>query len=278
LVNQDQCKANLLGIRGTTEEFAVIFSGKKSRKVNGLYKPESREIIIHNKNFAGDNELMYTAIHEYAHHLHFTSAAVPVSIRSHTTRFWATFHELLYEAEAKGIYANPFDSVPELAELAKRIKGTLLAQDGELMKELGGLLVEAEKLCEKHHTSFGDYLDRVLSLPRASAAGVMRVSALDVDPRIGYENMKTVSRVRDPGERKEAEKALREGQSPDMVKLRFATPPESTDLLEVLEKEKSRTEAQIHRLEQRIAELDRRIQRAKEQGGAGGERKSRGRR
>ena len=277
-MNQDQCKANLLGIRETTEEFAVIFSGKRSRKVHGLYKPESREIIIHNKNFAGDNELMYTAIHEYAHHLHFTSSAVPVSIRSHTTRFWATFHELLFEAEAKGIYANPFDAIPELAELAKRIKGTLIAQDGELMKELGTLLVEAEKLCEKHHTSFGDYLDRVLSLPRASAASVMRVSGLNVDPRIGFENMKTVARIRDPGERKEAETALREGQSPDMVKLRYATKPEPADLLDVLEKEKTRTVEQIGRLEKKVEELDRRIERARQQGGESAEQRSRGRR
>jgi hypothetical protein len=221
-MNQDQCKAKLLEIREAPEEFAVIFSGKKSKKVNGLYKPETREIIVHNKNFAGDNELMYTAIHEYAHHLHFTSATVPVSIRAHTTKFWATFHELLYEAERKGVYTNTLDSIAELAELAKKIKGTLLRQDGELMKELGALLVEAEKLCEKHHTSFGDFLDRVLSLPRSNAAHVMRVAGLDVDPSIGFENMKTVARIRDPGERKEAEKALREGQSPDMVKLRFA--------------------------------------------------------
>jgi hypothetical protein len=267
-MNQDQCKAQLLEIREAPEAFSVIFSGKKSLKVNGLYKPESREIVIHNKNFAGDNELMYTAIHEYAHHLHFTGAAVPVSIRSHTTRFWATFHELLYEAERKGLYANPFDSIPEFGELTKRIKGKLLTQDGELMKELGSLLVDAEKLCEKHHTSFGDYLDRVLALPRSSAAQVMRVSGLDVDSRIGFDNMKTVARIRDPAERKQAETALREGQSPDMVKLRFVARPEPTDLLEVLRKEKDRTVEQIGRLQRKLEELDRRIERAAEKGGA----------
>ena len=268
-MNQDQCRSKLLAIRESPEDFSVIFSGKKSAKVHGLYKPETREIIIHNRNFAGDDELMYTAIHEYAHHLQFTRSAVPISTRSHTTRFWALFHELLYEAESKGIYSNPFDAIPELAEISRRIKGKLMRQDGELMKELGSLLVEAEKLCEKHHTSFSDFLDRVLSLPRSAAAHVMKVSALDVDPSIGFENMKTVARIRDPAERKQAEAALREGQSPDMVKLRYATPEEPEDLLGLLEKERERAAVALERLKKRIEELDRRIERAR-QGRAGG--------
>ena len=83
-MNQDQVKEKLLAIEDAPLEFSVIFSGKRSKKVNGLYKPDTREILIHNKNFQGgsggekaqgatataDNLLIYTAIHEYAHHLH----------------------------------------------------------------------------------------------------------------------------------------------------------------------------------------------------------------
>jgi hypothetical protein len=65
-MNQDQVKAKLLAIEDAPLEFSLIYSGKKSNKVNGLYKPESREIIIHNRNFSDDNLLLYTAIHEYA--------------------------------------------------------------------------------------------------------------------------------------------------------------------------------------------------------------------
>lgn len=250
-------------------DFAVIFSGKKSRKVHGLYKPETREIILHNRNFAGDNELMYTAIHEYAHHLHFTSTAAPVSNRSHTTRFWAIFHELLYDAEGKGVYSNPFDTIPEFRALTERIKGKLLAQDGALMKELGSLLIQAERLCERHHTIFSDYLDRVLALPRTSATHVMRISALDVDPRIGFENMKTVAAIRDPEERREAVAALQSGQSPDMIKLRYGraaadAPSEPHDGLAALEREKSRLVTQVRRLQKRIEALEERIRKEKE--------------
>ena len=101
--------------------------GKKSRKVHGLYKPESREIIIHNRNFTNDNELLYTAIHEYAHHIQFTTSATPMSVRTHTTAFWNLFHTLLFEAEGKGIYTNPFEQIEELRDLTRRIREKFLA-------------------------------------------------------------------------------------------------------------------------------------------------------
>jgi hypothetical protein len=57
-MNQDQVKTKLLSIADAPMEFTVIFSGKKSKKVNGLYKPDSREIILHNKNFGDDENLL----------------------------------------------------------------------------------------------------------------------------------------------------------------------------------------------------------------------------
>jgi hypothetical protein len=74
-MNQDQVKEKLLKLYDCKEEFSVIFSGKKSGKVNGIYKSFEREIVIHNKNFVDDsgdqNEmlLMFTAIHELTHHV-----------------------------------------------------------------------------------------------------------------------------------------------------------------------------------------------------------------
>ena len=68
-MNQDQVKEILLRLNEDVEEFFVIFSGKQSNKVNGLYHPDTREIILHNRNFENDQLLMYTAIHEFAHHV-----------------------------------------------------------------------------------------------------------------------------------------------------------------------------------------------------------------
>ena len=59
----------LLDIQETKLEFSVVQSGKESKRVNGLYKPDTREIILHNKNFKTDNQVVYTAVHEYTHHL-----------------------------------------------------------------------------------------------------------------------------------------------------------------------------------------------------------------
>jgi hypothetical protein len=259
-MNQEQVKEKLLQIRETDEYFTVILSGKKSRKVNGLYKPENREIILHNRNFTGDNELMYTAIHEYAHHLQFTTSPVPVSARTHTAHFWSLFHSLLYEAERQGVYSNPFQEIEEFRELTMEIRGKFLGVNGELMKELGRLLVRAQELCEKHHTSFTDYLDRVLSLPRASATAIIKSHLFDLDPRVGYENMKTLARVADPDDRKAAEEAFLAGASPDMVKERLRTrAPRKLDPLEELSKEKKRIERQIERLKARLDELERRM-------------------
>jgi len=42
-------KELLLDIQDTKLDFTVIQSGKESRRVNGLYKPDTHEIIFHNK-------------------------------------------------------------------------------------------------------------------------------------------------------------------------------------------------------------------------------------
>src|SRR5688572_3924102 len=121
-MNQDQVKALLQRLEPQAPEFELLFTGKASRKVNGLYKPDSREILLHNKNFESDEELVYTAIHEFAHHLHFCSSARPTTIRSHTSVYWSFFHRLLAKAEEMGLYRNVFVSEPEFQRLTEEIK------------------------------------------------------------------------------------------------------------------------------------------------------------
>jgi hypothetical protein len=108
-MNHEQVKMLLERVRPAAAPFQVVLSGKKSRKVNGLYKPGGREIVLHNRNFASDNELVYTALHEYAHHLQFCTPPLPRSARTHTIRFWSLFHSLLADAERAGLYRSPFD-------------------------------------------------------------------------------------------------------------------------------------------------------------------------
>jgi hypothetical protein len=258
-VSNDEIKRILLGLRKTPHDFTVILSGKKSSKVHGLYKPASREIIIHNRNFTNDNELMYTAIHEYAHHLQFTSAAVPVSVRSHTTAFWNLLHTLLFDAEQKGIYRNPFETIDDFVALTRRIKEKFLAGSGTLMKELGKLLLQAHELCEKHGTSYTDYLDRALGLPRVSAGVIVKAHTMDLDPAVGFENMRTITGIRDEGKRQKAQEELLSGATPDMVKVRYAAKPAARDRRQALQEERERLEAGIERLKRQLKEIEKRL-------------------
>ncbi|MDR1179089.1 MAG: hypothetical protein LBK44_01180, partial [Spirochaetales bacterium] len=220
-MNQDQVKKQLLRLEADTEEFSVVFTGKKSRRVNGLYKPDIREILLHNKNFADDNDLMYTAIHEFAHHLHCTRSPVPVSNRMHRPEFWNIFHRLLIKAEEMEIYHSIFEADKDFRALTKKIKEEFLAKNGRLMKDFGELLIQAEELCRKTNSRFENYVDRVLGLHHDVARVLMKIKALDVDPAIGFENMKTVVSLRSGEDRQRAQEAFLAGKSPDMVRAEF---------------------------------------------------------
>jgi hypothetical protein len=261
-MNNEQIKTTLKNLRPTDHDFTVILSGKRSRKVHGLYKWESREIIIHNRNFTNDNELLYTAIHEYAHHIQFTTSATTPSVRTHTTAFWSLFHTLLFEAEKKGIYINPFERIEELRELTRSIREKFLATSGSMMKELGQLLIQAHGICEKHGTSFTDYLDRVLSLPRTSAQLIMKSHTLNINPRVGFENMRSLAAIRDDGERERAQAELLDGHTPDMVKAKYSVRVVAGDPLRALQQERERLERTIERLRKRLREIEKRIEAA----------------
>jgi len=259
-MNQDQVKQQLLAIEDAPLDFSVIFSGKQSKKVNGLYKPESREIIIHNRNFNDDNLMLYTAIHEYAHHLHACSRGGKLGARSHTAEFWAILHGLLQKAEAAGIYKNVFASSPELEELTELIRKQYIYQNGNLIKDLGKHLLRAQQLCLEIGGRFEDYVDRVLCLPRTAAKVAMKMYQYNLNPSIGAENMKIVAGIRNEEQRMAAESALLSGKSPDEVKVQLARKAAPQDPKEQLEKEKIRLERTIQSLQKRLEEVERELE------------------
>jgi hypothetical protein len=256
-MNQDQVKAKLLSIADAPAKFTVIFSGKKSKKVNGLYKPDSREIIIHNKNFSDDdNLLLYTAIHEYAHHLHACSRGGMLSTRAHTSEFWAIFHDLLEKAEAGGVYKNVFTGSPELIDLTKTIRKKYLYQNGSLVKELGMYLLKARELCDVIGARFEDYIDRVLCIPRIAAKMAVKMYQYNLNPSVGSDNMRFLAGISNEEERSAAENSLLTGKSPDSVKIQTRHKPEKEDPKDRLEKEKLRLERTISSLNKRLKEVE----------------------
>ena len=260
-MNQDQVKAQLLSLKEAPMEFAVIFTGKKSKKVNGLYKIETREILIHNRNFDdgsknSENLLLYTAIHEYAHHLHACSRGGTLSYRAHTTEYWAILHGLLEIAQSKGLYRNVFEDSPELTALTATIQKEYLMENGQLVKDLGKLLIEAQDLCVSMGGRFEDYIDRVLCIPRSAAHIAMRMFRYDLEPQLGADNMRFLAGIPNEEKRSRAEEALLNGRSPDTVKSAIRQTLPEEEPRERLEKEKARLERTIKALTQRLAQVE----------------------
>ncbi|HOZ72281.1 MAG TPA: hypothetical protein PK179_07180 [Spirochaetales bacterium] len=254
-MNQDQVKELLLRVEDCKTEFSVVFTGKKSGMVNGLYKPLTREILIHNKNFENDGQLIYTAIHEYAHHIHCERGGFVPGARSHTNEFWAIFHELLEKAEGLGLYENSFDSDPDFVEMTGRIRA-LLPENGRVMLEFGKLVVEAEALCRKHLVRFEDYLDRAIGIPRTSAAAAMKAYSFQVPAEIGWDAMKVVSGIRQSEVRGQAIEAFKSGKSPDTVKAMVRRDKPADDPSERLQKERKRLERTIKNLQDRLTMVE----------------------
>ncbi|MDR2159673.1 MAG: hypothetical protein LBP23_06365 [Treponema sp.] len=265
-MHQDQVKAALLAIEDAPMEFTLVFSGKKSRKVNGLYKPDTREIIIHNRNFgdteAGANLLLYTAIHEYAHHLHACARGGTLSSRAHSSEFWAIFHGLLEKAEEKHIYRDVFSGSPELAELTAKIRQKFLLENGSLVKEMGAWLLRAHEICNSLGARFEDYVDRMLRIPRIAATMAIKMNEYDLNPALGADNMRFLAGIRNDDDRAAAEKALAAGRSPDMVKAAIrgkAAGGAGEDEKTRLEKEKGRLERTIESLSKRLEEVQKEL-------------------
>lgn len=255
-MNQDQIKELLLRLEDTALDFTVTMTGKKSRKVNGLYKPDSREILLHNKNFDDENQLIYTAIHEYAHHLQCEAEGGLRSPRSHTGAFWARFHGLLEKAEKEGLYSIGFEKSDALAELTEEIRSKYLEPNGRLMQGLGELLAKAHALCREAGVRYEDYIDRVLCLPRTAAKTAVRVSSLGVNPSLGYDTMKIVAAQPTQEKRVAAEQQFFARRSPDSVKAALAKKAEEEDPKERLEKEKKRLEKTIAMLSSRLEQVE----------------------
>ena len=264
-MNQDQVKEILLQLNEDVEEFSVIFSGKESRKVNGLYHPDSREIIIHNKNFANEQLMIYTAIHEFAHHVHITGSPVPVGSRAHTIEFRRIFHHLLNVAEEKGYVRNVFEADQDFAVLTEAIKKNMIGPQGELARKLGEAFMQAQALCEQKGYRFEDYIERVLQFDTSTARTLMKAKNFDLPAELGYENMKLVASVADADNREEIQTNLLAGNSRDTAKFAIKK-PEEEDPVTRLVKEKKRIEKTIASLTQKLEQVNMNLEKAEMSG------------
>ncbi|MCX7776045.1 MAG: hypothetical protein N2067_08100 [Spirochaetaceae bacterium] len=261
MMNQDQVRSILETLETPPAPFKLIFSGRTSKKVNGLYKPSTQEIVIHNRNFDSDSQLLYTAIHEYAHHLLFVRKGGVAMPRPHTQEFWVLFHELLGKAEAFGYYRSIFEAEPAFAELTAEIKEKCLTGNGALLLELGRLLVRAEELCRAHHARFEDYVERVLGLPRKTATTAMHAQSMGLAPSLGWDGLQLVASLRDPEQRARAVEALASGTPPQIARRMVVQPQTATnDPVAALEAERHRLERSIATMQARLQAIEARLE------------------
>lgn len=260
-MDNETIKQKLLEIQPTELDFQVIMTGKESCRVNGLYNPETREILLHNKNFKSDDQLIYTAIHEYAHHLvneeklAESGGKLIAQGRVHNAAFWSLFHELLQKAESLGIYKISLEETPELKALTEKIRKEYMEVNGKLMQEFGKLLSKAHALCEKANIRYEDYLDRILCLPRNTAKEITKVGHVEVNPALGFDNMKKVASIKNSGDRAAAEEQLLAGKPADTVSQLMKQKKAESPRIK-LEKEKNRLEKTIAALQQRLTYIE----------------------
>lgn len=192
-INQESVKKLLLKLQPSDTDFTVIFSGKKSGKVNGLYKQELNEIVIHNKNFQNDNQLIYTAIHEYSHHLMWCKYHKIGKVPKHNNEFWSIMYNLIDLAEEKKVYKKyPDESIKKeiqnLVSSAKKINEEIAS----LYKKLGETISEIRKETDKHEIRIEDILIRECQLSKKTAEMAEKAYAHNIDSSLGQDLQQAV--------------------------------------------------------------------------------------
>lgn len=252
-MNQDEVKAALIELHESKADFTLIFSGKSNARINGFYRVNSHEIVIHNRNFTSDEAMFMTAMHEYAHHIMTTERGATGS-RSHTNAFWACVHELAGIAEAKGYYTNPAKSEAMAGVDAKLTD--LIKESGEIIKQIGLALIEAQRICREGGGRFEDYVMRDLKQTMAWATMCMKTAGYDLPAELGAENLKTVAAIKSDDERAAVVASLEGELSPQQVKAARAAANKPEDVVERLEIERKRIAHTIANLSDRLEQVE----------------------
>jgi hypothetical protein len=247
------------------------FSGKKSKRVDGIYYSLAKEIIIHNKNFVdaegkqNENRLMFTAIHELAHHVMRVEKG-DKSSRSHSKEFWATFHDLLDIAEKKCVYRAEIDTgTQKLIKDARDIS----RQIAKLQRELGRILLDIEKSCYKNGLDREDIIERKAQISKHSTKAAV-VAYIMGDQGVGADIQAEAAKQCNKGKRATIIAAGQEGKSVIQAK-KTAAPARTTDSEDktaTLILEKRRIERTVESLTRRLEEIKQQlIARGEDSGG-----------
>lgn len=89
--------------------FEILVIDKKPKTRMGVYIVDKKRIRIYS-GWGKEHDMMETAIHEYAHHIHFTeqyTGATRGVDRAHGLKFWRIYSALMAVAMKRGIFDDP---------------------------------------------------------------------------------------------------------------------------------------------------------------------------
>ena len=250
-MNNEQIKEKLLQIYPSELDFTVTMTEKKSNRVNGFYRPATQEIFLHNKNFKNDNLMMFTAIHEFAHHVQHENGCS--TAKAHNNDFWNTFYTFIDKAEKLGIYTrNRSDSVEKKVEELHDIQKQII----ELQKKQAQLLSELQTECEENGDRYEDVIEHDLQISMKKAQEIFNVKAFEED--VSEEMSKTVCSAKSAETRQKVIEAIKNGATIYQAKsiVKSGNKKKDSESEEELLKERRRLEYTVVRLNTRIDEID----------------------
>ena len=103
----DFFKAFLLEIYQCSKPFDLVVVHTKPKTRMGTYAPRFARIRI-NDGWGDIERCKEIAIHEYAHHIHYTEKAMTKRKEEpHGKQFWQIYGQLILLAKQKGLYSHP---------------------------------------------------------------------------------------------------------------------------------------------------------------------------
>jgi hypothetical protein len=257
-MTNEEIKTALIKLYECKTDFTVIQTGKQSSKVNGLYKTNTHEILLHNKNFTTNNAVMYTAIHELTHHILTTEKGVR-TVKSHSGIFWATFYDLIDKAIELKLYVRE-----RSAETAALIKEAVEIQKKiiEAQKQLGLVIAKLYDSCQHNGERIEDVIEHDLQMTRNKAKEYMdnKMSGSNDNDEIA----KAVKFAKDPAVKQAAQQAADAGKTVAQVKAIAKQKVKATDdnieSPEQLEREAERLKKTIAHLYERLMQIQEKLE------------------
>jgi len=255
-----ELKTLLQKIKPCSVNFEIIYTGKKSRRIDGKYFSNMKEIHINEKNCiesqSPDNELLLIALHEYAHHLQNTESYMKNN--PHDTEFWSIYYDLVNSAENQGIYENVCLSRTYDYQFSKLYEKFL--KFNKAMEEYFQILNDFSMSSCNDRNQYHDMVERVFKIPRGEIRKIRKMASANISMKgLNYNSILSLSSIPIEEEvinevRVNINKEKKNGLTLDMLKFLIRGNKFDT-LIEYLEDKKDKTESAIEKGKQKLIEI-----------------------